>query len=144
MQRDTRFFTMNSLTPPPADSSAALSPSATAGRPSVIQLVFREKNALYAAYMPFLLGGGLFIPTSREYRLGDKVYLLVSLPDDPQRYPVAGEVAWITPANASAGRSQGVGVVFPVDDKTQNLRAKIETILGAVLSASAKNPTQTL
>ncbi|MCU0942654.1 MAG: TatD family hydrolase, partial [Hydrogenophaga sp.] len=26
------------------------------------------------------------------YRLGDDVYVLLSLPDDPQRYPVAGKV----------------------------------------------------
>ena len=71
---------------------------AAAGRPSVIQLVFREKGALYAAYMPLLTEGGLFVPTTREYKLGEDIYLLLSLPDDPQRYPVAGKVAWITPA----------------------------------------------
>jgi type IV pilus assembly protein PilZ len=88
-------------------------------RPSVIQLVFREKGALYAAYMPVLADGGLFVPTTREYRLGEDIYLLLSLPDDPQRYPVAGKVAWITPANASGGRTQGVGVRFPADEKTR-------------------------
>ena len=82
-------------------------------RPSVIQLVFREKGALYAAYIPLFTDGGLFVPTTRDYRLGDDIYLLLSLPDDPQRYPVAGKVAWITPANASGGRTQGVGVRFP-------------------------------
>ena len=76
-------------------------------RPSVIQLVFREKGALYAAYMPLLTDGGLFVPTQRPYKLGEDIYLLLSLPDDPQRYPVAGKVAWITPANASGGRTQG-------------------------------------
>lgn len=33
-------------------------PSAAAARPSVIQLVFREKGALYAAYMPVFSDGG--------------------------------------------------------------------------------------
>jgi type IV pilus assembly protein PilZ len=116
-------------------------PPATA-RPSVIQLVFREKGALYAAYIPLFVEGGLFVPTTREYRLGEDIYLLLSLPDDPQRYPVAGKVAWITPANASGGRTQGVGVKFPGDDKTRQLKIKIEEILGTSL-ASAK-PTQTI
>ena len=58
-----------------------------AARPSVIQLVFREKGALYAAYMPVFSDGGLFVPTTREYKLGEDIYLLLSLPDDPQRYP---------------------------------------------------------
>ena len=41
--------------------------------------------------------GGLFVPTQREHRLGEDAYLLVALPDDPTRHPVAGKVAWITP-----------------------------------------------
>jgi type IV pilus assembly protein PilZ len=113
-----------------------------ASRPSVIQLVFREKGALYAAYVPILLDGGLFVPTTREYKLGEDIYLLLSLPDDPQRYPVAGKVAWITPANASGGRTQGVGVRFPNDEKTRLLKLKIEELLGTQLQ-SAK-PTQTI
>jgi type IV pilus assembly protein PilZ len=122
-----------------APSSGTLS---GAQRPSVIQLVFREKGALYAAYIPAFTDGGLFVPTTREYTLGDDIYLLLSLPEDPQRYPVAGKIAWITPANASGGRTQGVGVRFPADDKTRLLRVKIEQILGTNLSSS--KPTQTL
>ena len=122
--------------------SAALPASASAARPSVIQLVFREKGALYAAYIPAFADGGLFVPTTREYRLGDDIYLLLSLPDDTQRYPVAGKIAWITPANASGGRSQGVGVKFPGDEKTRLLRVRIEQILGTSLSST--KPTQTL
>ncbi len=115
---------------------------APAGRPSVIQLVFREKGALYAAYIPAFTDGGLFVPTTREYNLGDDIYLLLSLPDDAQRYPVAGKIAWLTPANASGGRTQGVGVRFPSDEKTRLLRLRIEQILGANISSS--KPTQTL
>ncbi len=124
-------------------ATAAAAPAAGGGaRPSVIQLVFREKGALYAAYIPVLADGGLFVPTARDYKLGEDIYLLLSLPDDPQRYPVAGKVAWITPANASGGRTQGVGVKFPSDDKTRLLRVKIEEILGT--SISSAKPTQTL
>jgi len=127
----------------PAQAAAApASAAATAMRPSVIQLVFREKGALYAAYMPLLTDGGLFVPTAREYRLGEDIYLLLSLPDDPQRYPVAGKVAWITPSNASGGRTQGVGVRFPADEKTRGLKLKIEELLGTSISSS--KPTQTL
>ena len=125
--------------------SARLAPASAPGaaaRPSVIQLVFREKGALYAAYIPLLADGGLFVPTTRDYRLGEDIYLLLSLPDDPQRFPVAGKVAWITPANASGGRTQGVGVRFPNDEKTRQLKLKIEEILGTTLQ-SAK-PTQTI
>ena len=117
-------------------------PTPALARPSVIQLVFREKGALYAAYMPMFAEGGIFVPTTRDYKLGEDIYLLLSLPDDPQRYPVAGKVGWITQANASGGRTQGVGVRFPSDEKSRGLRQRIEETLGTSLS-SAK-PTQTI
>ncbi len=142
---DTSPFTASgsmSLTTPGGLASNANSAAAAGTRPSVIQLVFREKGALYAAYIPLLNDGGLFVPTQRPYRLGEDIYLLLSLPDDPQRYPVAGRVAWITPANASGGRTQGVGVRFPADDKTRLLKLKIEEILGTQISSS--RPTQTV
>ena len=127
---------MSELVPRPPQATP------TPPRPSVIQLVFREKGALYAAYVPLFSEGGLFVPTQREYRLGDDVYLLLTLPEDPQRYPVAGKVAWITPANASGGRTQGVGVRFPNDEKTKALRGRIEELLGTSLQST--KPTQTL
>ena len=114
----------------------------SSARPSVIQLVFREKSALYAAYIPAFTDGGLFVPTTRDYRLGEDIYLLLALPEDNQRYPVAGKVAWLTPANASGGRTQGVGVRFPGDEKTRLIRVRIEEVLGTAISSS--KPTQTL
>ncbi|WP_140633935.1 PilZ domain-containing protein [Methylibium rhizosphaerae] len=130
---------MSEITARPSTGAA---PAATASRPSVIQLVFREKGALYAAYIPLFTEGGLFVPTTRDYKLGEDIYLLLSLPEDPQRYPVAGKVAWLTPPNASGGRTQGVGVRFPTDEKTRLLRVRIEEILGTSISSS--KPTQTI
>ncbi len=130
----------SALDMPPAQGSPL--PAPASARPAVIQLVFRERGALYAAYMPLLTDGGLFVPTPRDYKLGEDIYLLLSLPDDPQRFPVAGKVAWITPVNASGGRTQGVGVRFPNDEKSRHLKAKIEEVLGTSISSS--KPTQTL
>ncbi len=113
-----------------------------APRPSVMQLNIKEKAALYAAYIPFFEDGGIFVPTARDYRLGDDVYVLLTLPDDPQRYPVAGRVAWVTPARAGGNRTQGVGVQFPKDEKSRQLKAKIEEILGTALASD--KPTQTI
>ncbi|MCC7100747.1 MAG: PilZ domain-containing protein [Rubrivivax sp.] len=119
-----------------------MSTAANAPRPSVMQLNIKDKAALHAAYIPFFADGGIFVPTAREYRLGDDVYVLLSLPDEPQRYPVAGRVAWVTPARAGGNRTQGVGVQFPKDDKSLQLKLKIEEILGPMLGAD--KPTQTI
>ena len=118
-----------SATPPSSSKPAAL--AATIARPSVIQLAIKEKAALYAAYIPLFQEGGIFIPTAREYQLGADVYVLMTLPDDTQRYPIAGKVAWVTPARAAGNRTQGVGVRFPADEKSRALKLKIEEILGA-------------
>jgi type IV pilus assembly protein PilZ len=117
-------------------------PQPSPPRPSVIQLAIKEKSALYAAYIPLFAQGGIFIPTAREYELGDDIYVLLSLPDDNQRYPVAGKVAWVTPQKAANNRTQGIGIMFPNDEKSRLLKFKIEEILGPHLAAD--RPTQTI
>jgi type IV pilus assembly protein PilZ len=116
--------------------------SPSSNRPSVIQLAIKEKAALYAAYIPIFADGGLFIPTTKEYQLGDDIYVLVTLPNDPNRYPISGTVGWITPARAYGNRTQGVGVKFPRDEKSRQLKLSIEEILGSTLSSG--RPTQTI
>ena len=117
------------------DAAPVRSQSASTPRPSVIQLAIKEASALYAAYIPIFTSGGLFIPTTRDYKLGDPVYVLISLPDDPQRYPVAGRVAWVTPARAVSSRIQGVGVVFPDDEKARALKLRLKKKSPAYLPA---------
>lgn len=127
----------------PAKAGALAQVAAAARpRPSVIQLQIKEKAALHAAYIPMFKEGGLFIPSTYPYRLGDDMMVLVTLPDEPQRYPVSGKVAWITPARSTGNRTQGVGIHFPKDDKSEQLKAKIEQILGASLNSG--RPTQTI
>ncbi|MBB1161077.1 PilZ domain-containing protein [Aquariibacter albus] len=111
-------------------------------QPGAIQLVFRDKPALYAAYLPFLSEGGIFVPTTRPLRLGDMLTLLLTLPDELQPRRLCGPVAWITPPRAPGGRTQGVGIAFPADDPGRALRIRIEEILGTLLASS--KPTQTL
>jgi type IV pilus assembly protein PilZ len=122
-------------------NSPAAPPESNAPRPSVIQLAIKEKAALYAAYIPLFAEGGIFIPTSREYRLGDDVYVLLTLLDDPQRYPVAAKVAWITPLHAAGNRVAGVGVRFPADEKSRQLKQRIEEALGGSLASDRATHT---
>ena len=106
------------------------------GRPSVLSLNIREKSALYAAYIPQLKNGGIFIPTARPHQLGDEVFMLVSLPDDPTKMPVSGRVVWITPADAQGKRAQGVGVQFSTDEAGRSAKKKIEGLLAGMLEGT--------
>lgn len=109
--------------------SAVVHANAGVPRPSVIQYVLKDVAGLAGAHMPIIADGGLFVPTTRDYRLGDTVYVLITLPDDLQRYPVAAKVIWVTPASASGGRPQGVGIRLPQDEKSVALKQKIEATL---------------
>ena len=116
-------------------------PAASAGaKAGVMSLSIKEKPALHAAYMSFVNGGGLFIPTSRAYKLGDEVFMLLNLMDEPEKIPVAGKVVWITPKGAQGNRAAGVGVQFNDGDNTA--RNKIETYLAGALKSD--RPTHTM
>jgi type IV pilus assembly protein PilZ len=110
-------------------------------RPSVLSLGIREKAALFAAYMPFLENGGIFVPTNKTYRLGEEIYLILTLLDDPQKYPVAGKVVWITPQGAGNNKTQGIGVHFPGDETGKRVRIRIEEALGAAIRSSRATHT---
>jgi type IV pilus assembly protein PilZ len=116
--------------------------SAGARRGGMLSLNISSRSALYAAFMPYLVNGGLFIPTNKPYEVGDEVFMLLSLMDDPTRIPVSGRVAWITPANAQNGKIQGIGVHFNPDDAGREVRRKIEGVLGSTLTSN--RPTHTL
>jgi type IV pilus assembly protein PilZ len=111
-------------------------------RPAVLQLNINSKSALYAAYMPFLVNGGIFVPTPKPYHLGDEVFMLLQLMDDPTKHPVAGTVVWVTPAGAQGGKTPGIGVHFSEDDSGKVLRARIEQVLAGHLGTN--RPSHTL
>jgi type IV pilus assembly protein PilZ len=106
----------------------------------ILSLTIKDKGALYAAYMPFIKNGGLFIPTPKPYRLGDEVFMLLTLMDEKDKLPVAGRIVWVTPKGAQGQRSTGIGVQFSELDKGQT-RSKIETYLAAALKSERQTHT---
>lgn len=110
-------------------------------RSGVLSLHIKERSALYAAYMPFLRNGGVFIPSTREYALGDEVFLLLTLMDDPQKISLQANVVWITPGGANNNRTQGVGVEFAEGETAAAARKKIEELLSGVLNSSRATHT---
>ncbi|MBD2859674.1 PilZ domain-containing protein [Spongiibacter sp. KMU-158] len=99
----------------------------------ILSLTIRDKAVLYAAYMPFIKNGGLFVPTTKVYDIGDEVFMLLTLMDEPEKIPVAGKVIWITPRGAQSNRAAGIGVQFIGEDHTAN--SKIEAYLAGILES---------
>ncbi len=105
-----------------------------APRQGILSLTIKDKAALYAAYMPYIKNGGLFIPTNKAYNLGDEVFMLLTLMEDKERMPVAGKIVWMTPAGAQGNKTAGIGVQFGAQDNGQT-RSKIETYLAGALNS---------
>ncbi len=111
------------------------------GMQGLLSLSIKDKGALYAAYMPFVKNGGLFIPTSKAYKLGDEVFMLLTLMDSKEKMPVAGKVCWVTPKGAQGNRQAGIGVQFGEQDQGAT-RNKIEGYLAGALESD--RPTHTM
>lgn len=109
-------------------------------RQGILSLSIKDKNALYAAYMPFVTNGGLFIPTSREYKMGQEVFMLLNLMEETERLPIAGKIIWKTPHGAEGNRAAGIGVQFSDQDGGM-ARNKIETYLAGALGSDRSTHT---
>lgn len=110
-------------------------------RQGILSLTIKDKNALYGAYMPFVKNGGLFIPTNRQYKLGEEVFMLLNLMEETDRLPIAGNIIWITPKGAEGYRSTGIGVQFSDQDGGM-ARNKIENYLAGAIESD--RPTHTM
>lgn len=108
-------------------------------RNGILNLALKDVNELYACFMPFIDGGGLFIRTRKEYRLGDQVFVLLDLLDAPEKTPLTGEIIWITPIGSGI-RPQGIGIRLATEHA--DLVRRIEADLAGLQSSG--RPTYTL
>jgi type IV pilus assembly protein PilZ len=110
-------------------------------RPGILELVLKDKAALYAASMPFIQQGGLFIPTSKKYKMGEEIYLLLSLFDNNEKIAITGTVCWITPTGAQGNRTAGIGIQFNSEEGFA-IKNKIDNFLKEIQHSD--RPTHTL
>ena len=73
---------------------------AASSRNKVISIAIKDKQALYMSYMPYVEGGGLFLPTNKEYEMGTEMFLLVKIMDEVEPVSISGNVIWVTPTGA--------------------------------------------
>jgi type IV pilus assembly protein PilZ len=114
-------------------------PSAKQG---LLSLQIKDKKELYSAYMPYIKGGAIFVPTPKRYHLGDEVFLMVSFLEDKSRLPVVGKVVWVSPMGQMGGRRPGVGVQLSDAPENEEIRTKIEATLAGMLESDT--PTHTM
>lgn len=114
-----------------------------AGQSGIIRFDIADNRILYAAYMPFIANGGLFVGQRHlgdlRYDLGSEVFLTLNLIEHNERLPVAGRVVWLSLRDGQ--RPQGIGVQFTSRDGGATQR-RIETLLAGQLDSD--KPTDTL
>lgn len=109
----------------------------------VVRVYVADDDVLYAAYMPFIVNGGIFVHarqlSNMNYMLGRDLFLLLHLQQESERLKVRGRTVWV---NARAGhrRPTGIGVQFRDNGETQQ---RVEQRLAGRL-AHSEQPTYTL
>ena len=114
--------------------------AAPKARNSVISIAIKDKQALYMSYMPFVKNGGLFVPTQKDYNLGDEMFLLVKVMDEIDPVHISGKIIWISPPGALGNKPRGVGVQF-MGDTAKSTVNLIESKLGASISLTRTTHT---
>ena len=107
----------------------------------ILSLTIKDKAVLYSAYMPFIKNGGLFVPTNKDYEIGDEVFMLLTLMEEPEKIPIAGRVVWVTPRGAQGNRTSGIGVQFSDTPDGAHARTIIESHLANLLKSEKKKTT---
>ena len=114
--------------------------AASKSRNAVISIAIKDKQALYMSYMPFVKNGGLFVPTQKDYNLGDEMFLLVKVMDEIDPVHISGKVIWISPPGALGNKPRGVGLQFTGDTAKSTVNL-IESKLGASISLTRTTHT---
>jgi type IV pilus assembly protein PilZ len=78
----------------------------------IITYTIKDPVELNLSYMPFVINGGLFIPSFQAYSLGDPVLVDLQLPGRKDSLRIEGKVVWITPKNALHHVLSGIGIQF--------------------------------
>lgn len=107
----------------------------------VLKMNISSKKMLYACYMPFIKGCGIFVPSEDEHKLDDEAFLLLKLPDDGGQFAVSAKVVWLNAKQKLGKRVPGIGLQILGKD-ADKVREKIEEILGK--SVNSPLPTATM
>lgn len=106
----------------------------------ILNHAIKDMATLYSCYMPYVLGGGLFVPTNRIIPLGEEVFVVVTLPESAEKIPLTGKVIWVN-HRTQGNRPAGFGLQLQ-GEEGKKLRSEIEKLLAGHVASS--RPTYTL
>lgn len=107
----------------------------------IITCNIADVATLYQSYLPFVAGGGIFVPSTRAHSLGEEVFVAFTLPGSAERYPLNGKVVWINHKTVG-GRPAGFGMQFGSDPNSVRIKNEVERLLAGQLESP--QPTYTM
>ena len=99
-------------------------------QPSTLTLDLPDLAALEQHYLPFINGGGLFVPLATGFYPGAPVKLNLRLPSSTNWREVLGQMVWHTPTNAQNNQDAGIGV--QLDSSEQDLQQLLKKLLAGL------------
>jgi type IV pilus assembly protein PilZ len=94
----------------------------------VLNYEIHDPVELNLSYMPFIVNGGLFIPTFDKYAMGDPITVDLILPGKKDSLRIEGKIVWITPQNALHHVLPGIGIQF-IGPNAATIRVQVESHL---------------
>jgi type IV pilus assembly protein PilZ len=110
--------------------NSMITPTENTQKPEFLPLPLKDDAALHSSFMPFIRGGGIFVPTKQSaiYKFGDEVVISMHLQSTNKKLAIPGSVVWIAPESCERG-TEGIGVQFSGATKAK-VKLIIETMLG--------------
>lgn len=99
----------------------------------LLQVNITDRAMLQASYMPYINGGGLFIPSKQAVQMGEEIFVLATLPDQSQKIPLTGKVIWISPKQTGI-KPQGFAIQLS-GEKGIYYRMEVEKLLAGSMSS---------
>ena len=111
------------------------------GRGGILTCHIEDMATLYASYLSFVENGALFVPSNHPKKLGDEVFIAITLPNSSERLPMNGKVVWVN-HKAQAHRPAGFAVQIGTDVAGQRIKNEVERLLAGKIDS--QQPTYTM
>ncbi len=107
---------------------------------NIVKLNIANRHELLRCYIKQFKGGGVFAKGKYNYKIGDKIFVLISLQETNESIAVNTTVGWIA-SSSVIGYPEGIGCQFTSDKACLSAKNKIETMLGTALNKDYESYT---
>lgn len=100
----------------------------------IITCAIEDIETLYKSYLPFVVNGGIFVPSNRPHKIGEDVFVAFTLPESNERFPLNGKVMWINHKTIGS-RPAGFAVQFGSDPNSTRIKNEVERLLAGKMDS---------